>query len=132
MTARNSLLYSAGEQAYPGRNPIKFHALTRCNFMALLKPELPKPSKRDYCIRLEERLALTLERYAEFLGATSNSYVISQALELVFQRDADFKQWLRLNPQLARDREGHKRHPVAAEKAAPSATDSEAGREGKQ
>ena len=100
--------------------------------MALLKPEVPKPSKRDYYIRLEERLALTLEHYAEFLGATSNSYVISQALELVFQKDADFKQWLRLNPQPARDRKGHKRHPVAAEKAAPSATDSEAGREGKQ
>ena len=100
--------------------------------MALLKPELPKPSKKEYCVRIEERLGLTLERYAEFLGATSISYVISQALEFVFQKDADFRQWLRLNPEPAWSKENHKGAPRAAGKQTPAAMGSETGHEGKQ
>jgi hypothetical protein len=100
--------------------------------MALLKPELPRPSKKEYCVRIEERLGLTMQRYAEFLGATSNSYVISQALEFVFQKDADFRQWLRLNPEPVWSRENHKVVPGEARKQTPTATDPETGRDGKQ
>ena len=77
--------------------------------MALLKPQLAKPSKKEYCVRIDELLALTMERYAEFLGATTNSYVISQALEFVFQRDSDFKQWLKFNPEPGSRKGNHNR-----------------------
>jgi hypothetical protein len=100
--------------------------------MALLKPELPKPCKKEYFVRIEQRLGLTMERYAEFLGTNSNSYVISQALEFVFQKDSDFRRWLRLNPEPVRGRENHKGHPGAAGERAPTSTDSEAGDDGKQ
>jgi hypothetical protein len=34
-----------------------------------------------------------LDRYAEFIGANP-SYVVSEALKLLFKRDAEFKRWL--------------------------------------
>ena len=67
--------------------------------MPLLKPPAPTVAKRKYYIRIEEPLALTMERYAEFIGAHSADHVITQALEFVFKKDSDFREWLEKNPR---------------------------------
>jgi hypothetical protein len=66
--------------------------------MPLLKPPAPTVAKRKYYIRIEEPLAVTMERYAQFIGANSADHVIAQALEFVFKKDSDFRQWLEKNP----------------------------------
>lgn len=66
--------------------------------MPLLKPPEPTVAKRKYYIRLDEPLAATMERYAEFIGAHTADHVISQALEFVFKKDSDFRDWLEKNP----------------------------------
>ena len=66
--------------------------------MPLLKPPEPSVAKRKYYIRLDEPLAATMERYAEFIGAHTADHVISQALEFVFKKDSDFRDWLEKNP----------------------------------
>jgi hypothetical protein len=66
--------------------------------MPLLKPPEPTVAKRKYYIRLDEPLAVTMERYAEFIGAHTADHVISQALEFVFKKDSDFREWLEKNP----------------------------------
>jgi len=38
-----------------------------------------------------------VDRYAEFIGANA-SYVISEALKLLFKRDDEFKHWLSDHP----------------------------------
>ena len=67
--------------------------------MSLLKPPKPLIAKRKYYVRIEQPLAATMERYAEFLGTTSIDHVIAQALEFVFKRDAQFKSWLAQHPE---------------------------------
>ena len=54
--------------------------------MPLLKPPAPTVAKRKYYIRIDEPLALTMERYAEFIGTHSADHVITQALEFVFKK----------------------------------------------
>ena len=66
--------------------------------MPLLKPPEPTVAKRKYYVRLDEPLAATMERYAEFIGAHTADHVISQALEFVFKKDSDFRDWLEKNP----------------------------------
>ena len=66
--------------------------------MPLLKPPEPTVAKRKYYVRLDEPLAATMERYAEFIGAHTADHVISQALEFVFKKDSDFREWLEKNP----------------------------------
>jgi hypothetical protein len=70
--------------------------------MPLLKKPLPVIPKRLYHVRLEEPLALRMERYAEFLEAKTVDHVISQALDFVFNKDSDFKQWLAGHPESTR------------------------------
>jgi len=67
--------------------------------MPLLRPPDPQIPTRKFYVRIEEPLAVTLDRYAEFLGATAIDHVINQALEFVFRKDGDFKEWLSQNPQ---------------------------------
>jgi hypothetical protein len=69
--------------------------------MPLLRPPDPQVPKRKFYVRIEEPLAVTLDRYAEFLGATGIDHVVNQALEFVFRKDGDFKDWLSQNPQPA-------------------------------
>lgn len=60
--------------------------------MALLKaPTRQKTTTLQ--VRLEEDVRVTLDRYAQFLDA-SPSYVVSEALKLLFKRDQEFKRWL--------------------------------------
>jgi len=44
-------------------------------------------------IRVEEDVRSKLTRYAEFIDS-SESYVVSEALKLVFRKDGEFKTWL--------------------------------------
>ena len=53
---------------------------------------------RKFYVRIEEPLALTMERYAEFLGTDNLDHVVSQALQFIFKRDSQFKSWLEQNP----------------------------------
>lgn len=66
--------------------------------MSLLKPPEPQVPTRKFYIRLEEPLAATAERYAEFLGTNNLDHVLSQALQFIFKRDSQFKAWLSENP----------------------------------
>ncbi len=66
--------------------------------MPLLKSPEPPIAKRKYYIRIAEPLAQTMERYAEFISANSVEHVITQALELVFRKDVEFRAWLEKNP----------------------------------
>jgi hypothetical protein len=70
--------------------------------VAILKSP-PKPPKNETLqIRVEEEIKTKLHRYAEFINS-SESYVVSEALRLLFRKDAEFKTWLeeqtRNNPQ---------------------------------
>lgn len=61
--------------------------------MAILKSP-PKPPKNETLqIRIEEHVRSRLTKYAEFIDS-SESYVVSEALKLVFKKDDEFKSWL--------------------------------------
>ncbi len=66
--------------------------------MPLLKPPDPQIATRRLYLRIDESLAQTAERYAEFLGTDKLDHVVSQALEFIFKRDSQFKQWLAAHP----------------------------------
>src|SRR5438477_12126546 len=77
--------------------------------MPLLKPPEPQIVMRKFYVRIEELLALTMERYAEFLGTDNLDHVVSQALQFMFKRASQFKSWLAQNPDAKRcDRHGHR------------------------
>ena len=61
--------------------------------MAILKSP-PKPPKNETLqIRVEEQVRSKLAMYAEFIES-SESYVVSEALKLVFRKDDEFRSWL--------------------------------------
>ena len=65
--------------------------------MPLLKPPESQVTVRRFYVRIEEPLALTMERYAEFLGTASIDHVVTQALQFIFKRSRQFKSWLEQN-----------------------------------
>ena len=66
--------------------------------MPLLKAPEPQLATRRLYLRIDESLAQTAERYADFLGTDKLDHVVSQALAFIFKRDAQFKQWLTERP----------------------------------
>jgi len=60
--------------------------------MALVKAPT-KQKTTSVQVRLEEDVRVLLNGYAEFIDA-SPSYVVSEALKLLFKRDQEFKRWL--------------------------------------
>lgn len=61
--------------------------------MAILKAA-PKPLKNETLqLRVEEEIKSKLAKYAEFIDS-SESYVVSEALKLVFRKDDEFRVWL--------------------------------------
>ena len=62
--------------------------------MPQLDPPKPEIPKRRYYVKIDGPLAITMEKYAEFLQADSIDHVITQALASVFRKDTDFKAWL--------------------------------------
>lgn len=65
--------------------------------MPLLKAPSKQPKTTTLQVRLEEEVRHNLDRYAEFIGANA-SYVVSEALKLLFKRDDKFKRWLSEHP----------------------------------
>ena len=61
--------------------------------MALLKAPSKQPKTSTLQVRLEEEVRNNLDKYAEFIDANP-SYVVSEALKLLFKKDDEFKAWL--------------------------------------
>lgn len=65
--------------------------------MSLLKAPSKQPKTTTLQVRLEEEVRHNLDRYAEFIGANA-SYVVSEALKLLFKRDDEFRRWMSEHP----------------------------------
>ncbi len=60
--------------------------------MAIIKPT-KQPKTVTIQARVEESIKSQLDSYAKFIDS-STSYVITEALKLLFKRDDEFKNWL--------------------------------------
>ena len=60
--------------------------------MSILKPPPKQPKTVTIQARVEESVKTQLELYAEFIDG-SPSYVITEALKLLFRKDDDFRRW---------------------------------------
>jgi predicted transcriptional regulator len=61
--------------------------------MAVLKAPPKQPKTTVVQLRLDEEARLKLAKYAEFLDC-SPSYVVTEALKLVCNKDKEFQSWL--------------------------------------
>jgi len=61
--------------------------------MAILKSPPRPPKNETVQIRVEEEIRTKLQKYAEFIDS-SESYVVSEALNLLFRKDEEFRAWL--------------------------------------
>jgi predicted transcriptional regulator len=61
--------------------------------MAVLKAPPKQPKTTVVQLRLDEEAKLKLTKYAEFLDS-SPSYVVTEALKLVYSKDKEFQSWL--------------------------------------
>jgi predicted transcriptional regulator len=61
--------------------------------LSILKSPPKQPKAVTVQARVEESVKSRLELYAEFIDA-SPSYVITEALKLLFRKDDEFKAWL--------------------------------------
>jgi len=71
--------------------------------MAIIKAPPKQPKSVTVQARVEESVKEQLDLYAKFIGSTP-SYVITEALKVLFKRDDEFKAWL---GQQANDRKIH-------------------------
>lgn len=60
--------------------------------MAIIKAPPKQPKSVTVQARVEESVKQQLDQYAKFIDS-SPSYVISEALKLLFRRDDEFKRW---------------------------------------
>lgn len=60
--------------------------------MSLVKPPPTKPKTATLQVRIDEEIRHRLDLYAEFIQSTP-SYVVAEALKLLFKRDLEFKRW---------------------------------------
>jgi predicted transcriptional regulator len=61
--------------------------------MAIIKAPPKQPKSVTVQARVEESVKEQLELYAKFIDSTP-SYVITEALKVLFKRDDEFKAWL--------------------------------------
>jgi hypothetical protein len=61
--------------------------------MAVLKAPPKQPKTTVVQLRLEDEAKMNLAKYAEFLDC-SPSYVVTEALKLVYNKDKEFHSWL--------------------------------------
>jgi hypothetical protein len=64
----------------------------RRSSLSILKSPPKQPKAVTVQARVEESVKSQLELYAEFIDA-STSYVITEALKLLFRKDEEFKRW---------------------------------------
>ena len=65
--------------------------------MSILKPPAKPPRNETLQVRIEKGVRSKLKRYAEFIDS-SESYVVSEALKILFRRDDEFKAYERQPP----------------------------------
>ena len=61
--------------------------------MAIIKAPPKQPKSVTIQARVEESVKTRLDQYAKFIDSTP-SYVITEALKVLFKRDDEFKAWL--------------------------------------
>ena len=61
--------------------------------MAIIKEPPKQPKSVTIQARVEESVKTQLDRYAKFIDSAP-SYVITEALKVLFKRDDEFKAWL--------------------------------------
>ena len=61
--------------------------------MAIIKAPPKQPKSVTVQARVEESVKEQLDQYAKFIDSTQ-SYVITEALKVLFKRDDEFKTWL--------------------------------------
>jgi hypothetical protein len=61
--------------------------------MAILKAPPMQPKNETIQLRVSQELKFRRTRYAEFIHATT-SYVVSEMLERLFRKDAEFQEYL--------------------------------------
>ncbi len=61
--------------------------------MAIIKAPPKQPKSVTVQARVEESVKTQLDQYAKFIDSTP-SYVITEALKVLFKRDGEFKAWL--------------------------------------
>jgi len=61
--------------------------------MAIIKAPPKQPKSVTIQARVEESVKMQLDQYAKFIDSTP-SYVITEALRVLFKRDDEFKAWL--------------------------------------
>jgi predicted transcriptional regulator len=61
--------------------------------MAIIKAPPKQPKSVTIQARVEESVKAQLDQYAKFIESTP-SYVITEALKVLFKRDDEFKTWL--------------------------------------
>ena len=65
--------------------------------MAIIKAPPKQPKSVTIQARVEESVKAQLDQYAKFIDSTP-SYVITEALKVLFKRDDEFKVWLGQQP----------------------------------
>jgi predicted transcriptional regulator len=65
--------------------------------MAIIKAPPKQPKSVTIQARVEESVKTQLDQYAKFIDSTP-SYVITEALRVLFKRDDEFKAWLGQQP----------------------------------
>jgi len=60
--------------------------------LALLRAPSKQPKTTTLQVRLQEEVRHNLDGYAEFIDANP-SYVVSEALKLLFRKDEEFNRW---------------------------------------
>ncbi|MBZ5634913.1 MAG: hypothetical protein LAO55_17465 [Acidobacteriia bacterium] len=60
-------------------------------------PKQVKPARERVEAKLERELIRQLELYCEYLES-DRDYVVSQALEIAFQKDKSFAEWRKSHP----------------------------------
>jgi hypothetical protein len=71
--------------------PARLHNKWRTQ-LSLVKPPPKKAKTASLQVRIDEDVRHKLGEYAEFIQSTP-SYVVAEALKLLFKRDEDFKRW---------------------------------------
>jgi predicted transcriptional regulator len=72
--------------------------------MAIIKAPPKQPKSVTVQAPVEESVKEQLNQYAKFIDSTP-SYVITEALKVLFKRDGEFKAWLGQQPSNGKIRE---------------------------
>jgi predicted ATPase with chaperone activity len=72
--------------------------------MAIIKAPPKQPKSVTIQARVEDAVKTQLDQYAKFIDSTP-SYVITEALKVLFKRDEEFKAWLGQQPSSGKSQE---------------------------